>query len=170
MVDLHDYNNNPYEFLSSEQKQLLPEFSSAKRIASLFEDTTNSSWWLETSEGAQVLKLCDDQWVNESSFWQGMQSLFGLKLPHSMADYDHVYSLISSLSPLTIPRLIQSASCCANGEFPGFLLAEGLEGHYIISSDVTVVIVRQLAHHIGQLHQHQHTHWGTSSYYYQFVD
>ncbi|NOQ77620.1 MAG: phosphotransferase [Methylococcaceae bacterium] len=160
MVKLHNYNNNPYEFLSLEQTKSLPEFSSAKRIASLFDDTTNSSWWLETSTGPLVLKLCDDQWVNESSFWQGMQSLFGLKLPQSMADYNHVYSLISTLSPLTIPRLTQSASCCANGEFPGFLLAEGLDGRYIINSDVTKALVCQLAHHLGQLHQHQQTHWG----------
>ena len=157
---MSDYNNNPYDFLSSEQTKLLPKFSSAKRISSLFDDTTNSSWWIETSTGPQVLKLCDEQWIMESSFWQGMSSLFGLELSHSMADYSQVYNLISTLSPLTVPRLIQAGSSYGNGEFPGFLLAEGLEGRYIINSDVTVFLVKQLAQHLSQLHQHRQTNWG----------
>lgn len=101
-----------------------------------------------------VLKLCDHTNIEQSAFWQGMNSLFALNFPASLGNIAEVYLRISAISPLTVPSLITSMEA-------EFLLARWLPGEDGDTSAVTALTIKSLANHIGLMHQQQHPRWGS---------
>ncbi|WP_430009736.1 aminoglycoside phosphotransferase family protein [Methylophaga lonarensis] len=156
-----DFNRSPYSFLSEQQQATLPDFNKAVRLMSPYEDSTNSTWLLETDSGRLVLKLCDLQWVEESTFWTGMRLLFDLHLPVQMQKFDLVYGFINQHSPLSIPALLAAGASCHEGMYPGYVMAEALAGKALTNDAVTDASVRDLARHLASLHAQQQSQWGS---------
>ncbi len=100
-----------------------------------------------------VLKLCDHTNIDQSAFWQGMNSLFSINFPASLGNIAEVYHRISTISPLVIPSLINSMAA-------EFVLARWLPGEDVDASAVTALMIKSLANHIGLMHQQQHPQWG----------
>ncbi len=143
-----------YPGLNQQQQRDLPELlKPASSFEAKFEDSTHQLWRCETVDGPMVLKLCNQETVDNSTFWQGMNGLFATDFPASLADIDKVYHFVGEQSVLTIPEYIAS-------EASSFVLATYLDGDDIFSADVSEVMVDQLADHIAQLHQHRSVNWG----------
>ena len=100
-----------------------------------------------------VLKLCDHANIEQSAFWQKMNSLFAINFPTSLGNIAEVYQRISTISPLVIPSLINSMAA-------EFVLARWLPGEDVDASAVTALMIKSLANHIGLMHQQQHPQWG----------
>lgn len=118
-----------------------------------FSDSSHKLWFCETVDGPMVLKLCDQQTIQQSTFWRGMNSLFDISFPASLGNIAEVYQYISNVSPLAIPAFIASQKAI-------FILAKWLPGNDVQTSRITSVTVTSLAKHLGLLHQQQHSHWG----------
>ena len=101
-----------------------------------------------------VLKLCDHANIEQSAFWQKMNSLFAINFPTSLGNIAEVYQRISTISPLVIPSLINSMAA-------EFVLARWLPGEDVDPSSVTALTIKSLANHIGLMHQQQHPRWGS---------
>ncbi|MCL5975012.1 MAG: aminoglycoside phosphotransferase family protein [Gammaproteobacteria bacterium] len=144
-----------YPSLTEQQQQGLPTLEKpASRIPAQFSDSSHQLWFCETVDGPMVLKLCDHTNIEQSAFWQGMNSLFALNFPASLGNIAEVYLRISAISPLTVPSLITSMEA-------EFLLARWLPGEDGDTSAVTALTIKSLANHIGLMHQQQHPRWGS---------
>jgi hypothetical protein len=151
--------DNPFRLLDPRYHSL-PEVYSSRRIASLYDDSTHHIWWLETSEGLMVLKICNSDRIADSFFWRSMLVLFGKNLPDRLDQYDSVYRLVAEMTPLSIPELILAGSVSEDRKYPGFLLAKALPGEMVDSKDVDDQMIMTLAEHLGALHQVQQDVWG----------
>jgi hypothetical protein len=123
-----------------------------------FVDSTHQLWRLEGARGMRVLKVCRRANLHHSSFWQAMQALFGLQLPEQLHEYSVVYSQLAQWSPLEIPFL--HACERENPPFAGFLLADCIAGESVQAGLVTLDMVKQLAQHLGCLHQQVASQFG----------
>jgi len=126
----------------------------ASRIPAQFSDSSHQLWFCDTVDGPMVLKLCDHANIEQSTFWRGMNSLFAINFPASLATIAEVYHRISMISSLAIPSLITSMEA-------QFVLARWLPGNDVESSAVTTLTIKSLANHIGLMHQQQHSRWGS---------
>ena len=118
-----------------------------------FEDSTHQLWHCETVDGPMVLKVCNHQTIQNATFWQGMNLLFDLNFPASLAHINKTHDFLSEQGELQIPEFIASAAST-------FVLARYLGGHDVDFKQVSDDMVRQLAKHIAKLHQSKHLHWG----------
>jgi hypothetical protein len=144
-----------YPTLSDQQQQDLPALlNPASRIPSQFSDSSHQLWLCDTVDGPMVLKLCDHFNIQQSTFWQGMNSLFAIDFPTSLASIVNVYQRISEVSPLAIPPFIAA-------EESTFVLTKWLPGTDLHVSAVTHDTIKSLSRHIGLLHQQQHPQWGS---------
>lgn len=143
-----------YPGLNQQQQRDLPALlKPASPFEAKFEDSTHQLWHCETVDGPMVLKLCNQQTVANSIFWQGMNGLFAADFPTSLADIDKVYHFVGEQSVLTIPEYIASESSL-------FVLANYLDGDDVSCAEVSGSMAEQLADHIAQLHQHRSINWG----------
>jgi hypothetical protein len=141
-----------YPYLTPSQQQDLPALiKPASLIAAKFEDSSHQLWYCETVDGPMVLKLCNHQTVQTSTFWQGMNHLFDINFPASLAYIDKTHEFVSEQGELQIPELIAS-------EASTFVLARYLDGVDVelVSDDIVI----RLANHLAKLHQSKRSHWG----------
>jgi hypothetical protein len=144
-----------YPTLSEQQQQDLPTLlKPANRIPSQFSDSSHQLWFCDTVDGPMVLKLCDHFNIQQSTFWQGMNSLFAINFPASLGNIAEVYRRISAISPLIVPSFITSMEA-------EFVLVRWLPGEDVDASAVTALAIKSLANHIGLMHQQQHPRWGS---------
>ncbi|HBX60224.1 MAG TPA: hypothetical protein DEG65_08910 [Methylophaga sp.] len=144
-----------YPSLSQQQQKALPDLQKPpSRIPAQFSDSSHQLWFCETVDGPMVLKLCDHANIEQSAFWQKMNSLFAINFPTSLGNIAEVYQRISTISPLVIPSLINSMAA-------EFVLARWLPGEDVDPSSVTALTIKSLANHIGLMHQQQHPRWGS---------
>lgn len=142
-----------YPALSQHQQRKLPTLlKPATPVAAQFDDSSHQLWFCQTSIGALVLKVADKPVIRCSSFWQGVNRLFALNFPASLADTTGVQQFLSRHSPLTIPECLSANS--------GFVLCRQLAGKTIDAEAVNPDIIRQLARHIAVLHQQTAERWG----------
>ncbi|MEX0614539.1 MAG: phosphotransferase [Methylophaga sp.] len=142
-----------YPALSQYQQRKLPTLlQPAKPVVTQFEDSSHQLWFCETSVGALVLKVADKPVIRCSSFWQGMNRLFALNFPGSLADTNAVQQFLSRHSPLATPECLSANS--------GFVLCRQLAGKTLDAEAVNPDIIRGLSRHIAVLHQQAADHWG----------
>jgi len=143
-----------YPSLTENQQQNLPDLiQPASLIVAKFEDSTHQLWHCETVDGPMVLKLCNHQTIKTSTFWKGMNHLFEIDFPASLAHIDKTHHFLTEKGDLQIPEFIAS-------EASAFVLARYLEGEDVDFEHVTDDMVIQLARHIAKLHQIQQSNWG----------
>ena len=147
-----------FQMLSAEHRLLFAGCQWAKKLPSYFEDSTHDLWVCQFESDKRFLKLCSTSGCVSSEFWQVVHHLFGFELAFSLSEYDEVYQKMALWSPLQIPKLFYSVSCCrvvkeGGGKFSGFLLTEYLEGEGVTSNQLTLKQVMQMAEHVALLHQ-----------------
>jgi hypothetical protein len=147
-----------YPKLSKQQQSLLPELIQAIAIPSLYDDSTHQLWDCETTQGDLILKVCNNTNVRQSRFWQGMNFLFSVDLIKQLGEFQSVYTKIAEFGSLKIPDYIASSSFTETA--PAFIACKKLAGSMVMSADINIKMVRQLADHIAVLHQHQNKSWG----------
>ncbi|KKM25440.1 hypothetical protein LCGC14_1594930 [marine sediment metagenome] len=118
-----------------------------------FEDSSHQLWHCETVDGPMVLKLCNHQTVETSTFWRGMNQLFAINFPASLAYIDKTHDFVSEHGELQIPEFIAS-------EASVFVLARYVDGEDVDVEHVSDDMVIQLANHLAKLHQSKRSHWG----------
>lgn len=149
-----------YPCLSVKQQQTLPELIQARALPVMYEDSTNHLWHCETVDGPMMLKVCDSQNVNTSSFWQGMELLFDVDLPNQLDKFELLYNDISTFSSLTIPDFRGSDSALEEQASPAFILARFLSGAMVESEQIDDQMVADLAEHISALHHNHRATFG----------
>jgi len=122
----------------------------------MFDDSTHRLWQCDTVDGMMILKVCDDNSVGKSCFWQGMNSLFDSDLTNQLGEFDKVYQTVNALSPLQIPDYIASGSQDKNTQSPAFMLSRMVEGESIKLAQIDNATVQTLAEHLSCLHGQQH--------------
>jgi hypothetical protein len=141
----------------SQQKDLPALIQPASMMAAKFEDSTHQLWQCQTIDGPMMLKVCNQQIVAASSFWQGMNSLFALSFPACLADMAAIYKQVQYISPLIVPEYIASDFY----ESASYILVRLIEGDDINAEAISDEMVQNLAHHISDCHRHQSATWGT---------
>ncbi|HET8808025.1 MAG TPA: phosphotransferase [Methylophaga sp.] len=142
-----------YPALSPYQQRNLPDLlKPAMPVAAQFDDSSHQLWFCQTSAGPVVLKVADKPVVRCSAFWQGVNRLFALNFPASLADTMGIQQFLSQHSPLEIPECLSANS--------GFVVCRQLAGKTLATEMVNPDIIRQLASHIAALHQQTADHWG----------
>ena len=142
-----------YPALSPHHQRKLPALlKPAEPVAAQFADSSHQLWFCETEAGALVLKVADKNTIRQSSFWQGVNRLFALNFPASLADTADIQAFLSTCSPLQIPLCLHASS--------SFVLCQRLNGDTLQLADLTPDMIHQLAQHIAGLHQQQSAHWG----------
>ncbi len=152
---------DPYQQIVPTQQVNLPKLINATAIPARFDDSTHQLWALETDQGDLFLKLCDQQAVEKSIFWQGIAALFNLDLPRTLSHFSQTYRLIAAHSPLKIPHLLASAASGETPQYKGFLLTNALQGTAIDPECVSDEMVMSFANHLAALHQNTHPNWGS---------
>jgi hypothetical protein len=143
-----------YPGLSSQQQRHLPDLlRPASPLAAKFEDSTHQLWHCDTADGAMVLKLCNHQTIQKSTFWRAMNYLFQIDFPASLTYINKTYSFISEHSILNTPEFIASESSA-------FVLARFLSGEDVDLDSVSDQMSMQLARHVAELHTYQQPKWG----------
>ncbi len=143
-----------YPQLSQQQQKTLPKLKQAAiALPALFEDSSHRLWHCDTADGPMILKVCDHQHIEQSSFWDGMNRLFEAKFPDSLQHIATTYQHIASVSPLNIPNYIAAA---AND----FVLTSWLQGDTVKAEKISDKMVIQLADHLGRCHQSVQSRWG----------
>ena len=133
----------------------LPSFQSADNLPQRFADSTHHLWQLKTKQSNLFLKICNN---TQSPFWEVMRHLFAFDLPHEIASFDKLYPFIDTATPLQIPALITAESTTHDQEY-AFILTSELNGSVVDA--VNLPMVELLAQHLAQLHQKEHSSWGT---------
>lgn len=135
-----------------QQRNLPPLLKPAKAVAAQFEDSSHQLWFCETTVGPLFLKVADKTAIRASFFWQGVNRLFALNFPASLAETAEVQRFLSSLSPLVIPECLVSHH--------DFILCRQVAGSMLTAGNITQQNVLALAGHVAQLHQHISAQWG----------
>lgn len=143
-----------YPALSQQQQRRLPILlKPAAQLAAQFDDSSHQIWFCETDAGSLVLKVANKPVVRCSSFWRGINRLFALNFPASLADTAGVQQFLSQHSPLMIPECLSANS--------GFVVCRRLAGQTLTAKAANPDVIRQLARHIATLHQQTADQWGT---------
>ena len=142
-----------YPSLSQHQQRCLPALlKPATPVAAQFADSSHQLWFCQSAEGPLVLKVADKPVVRCSAFWQGINRLFALNFPASLADTPAVQQFVGRHSPLQIPECVFASN--------HFVLCRRLTGTTLQPEQVNDDIVRQLAQHVACLHKQQSEDWG----------
>lgn len=143
-----------YPTLTSAEKSALPILVTAPEvIQSKFVDSTHRLWNCQTSDGPMVLKVCNHDAIAKSSFWDGMNHLFGVDFPNSLDQITKTHALLADKGAFVVPD-------CVVAKANRFVLTRFLPGKDINSTQVTDAMVIALAKHIAQLHQQHFATWG----------
>ncbi len=138
-----------------QQQQGLPALlQPAMPMPAKFEDSTHQLWSCETSAGEMVLKVCNHQSVEKSTFWLGMNTLFGMQFPSSLGSIEAIHQLLTEHGSFKVPPYIASQSS-------SYVLTGFLVGQDVTESHITGDLVKRLAQHLARLHQHSYTKWGS---------
>ena len=148
-----------YPLLSATQQHNLPELIQVSALPAMYEDSTHQLWHCDTVDGEMMLKVCNADNVKNSSFWQGMKSLFDVDLTQSLGQFNQVYQQLSQLSSLVVPEFI-AADCASKPSSPAFILTQFELGTMVDSKQVNNDMIMSLAEHISQCHQCENTQWG----------
>jgi len=124
----------------------------------MYEDSTHQLWDCDTDQDSIILKICNDENVAASTFWQGMSLLFEVDLASQLGEFRSVYNLLNRLSPLVIPNFIAAGSVSQDEH--AFIIANKVAGKMINASDINDALVVGLAGHIAKLHSCTHVKWG----------
>ncbi len=136
------------------QQQDLPALiQPASPISAKFEDSTHLLWLCETVDGLMVLKVCNHKTIQNSMFWLGMNQLFEINFPASLAHINKTHHFVTQQSELQSPEFIAS-------EASVFVLSRYLDGDHVDFEYISDDMVIQLARHLAKLHQSKHSHWG----------
>lgn len=122
-------------------------------IPSRFKDSTHQVWQCQTSDGEMVLKICNPATVAHSTFWLGLNHLFGADFPNSLGDIQHTHDFLQLNGALKVPAFVASKA-------KRFVLTRFLAGDDVDSAHVDDQTVIRLAKHIANLHQHTSPNWG----------
>ena len=122
-------------------------------IPALFEDSTHQLWYCETELGAMVLKVCNHQSVNKSTFWLGMNTLFDMDFPRSLGAIQTTHQLLADHGTFKVPPYIASQQS-------SYVLSQYLIGEDVTENNVTDELISELARHLASLHQQSFTKWG----------
>lgn len=143
-----------YPLLTSAEQLKLPRLiAQPEVIHSKFEDSTHRLWRCETEDGTMVLKVCDHDAIAKSSFWYGMNQLFGVDFPDSLGHIYKTHTLLSEHGYFTVPALVAAVP-------DRFIATRFLAGTDMQSSLATDAIIVTLAKHIASLHQIRYEKWG----------
>ena len=126
----------------------------AEYIPQRFGDSTHDLWRFQSKQGNYFLKVCSN---TNLPFWQIMQQFFGVDLQYDIQNFEKLYGHISTLTSLKIPELIKAESISQQGSY---ILTSEVEGSIPDNSNISDVMVEQLAQHLATLHQDQHNNWG----------
>ncbi len=143
-----------YPKLTPAEQLTLPRLiDEAEAMQTKFEDSTHQLWHCETVDGPTILKVCDHDVVSTSSFWYGMNELFGANFPNSIGQIHKTHTLLSEKGCFVVPDFLAASAS-------RFVLTRFLAGEDIEAKFVTNEMVVLLAKHIAQLHQQRHQKWG----------
>ena len=151
-----------YPLLTPLEQAGLPRLTAAPAaLPSQFADSTHQVFLCDTVDGRMVLKVCDDAVVAKSDFWHGVNDLFGVNFPNSLARIQRTYDVLAEQGLYAVPAFVVSS----RSEFQHqFVLTRFIEGSDIEAANstkrVTDAMVVQLAKHIAQLHQYTKKNWG----------
>lgn len=144
-----------YPELGSVQQNTLPVLiAPASPITARFSDSTHQLWSCNTQDGPMVLKVCHQSRVQQSTFWLGINTLFQLDFPHSLHATQQISQFLHKAGAFAVPEVIAEQA-------RQFVLVRYMVGEDITADSVDEDCVRQLAHHLGKLHQHQSVNWGS---------
>ncbi|MCF6225605.1 MAG: hypothetical protein L3J22_04790 [Xanthomonadales bacterium] len=147
-----------YPGLSESQQRQLPELIRATTLPAMFSDSTHQLWDCETQSGPLIVKICKQENIANSAFWQAMESLFGVDLPAQLGGFANVYIKLSTLSPLTIPEYIAAGS--ANDTEQAFIATKKVAGILPSAATMNTAVISDLANHMASLHQQSTNLWG----------
>ncbi|MCF6262986.1 MAG: phosphotransferase [Xanthomonadales bacterium] len=161
-MNLRKYSSNlvlpTYPGLSKSQQQQLPELIRATALPAMFSDSTHQLWDCETLDGSLIVKICQQENITHSAFWQAMESLFGVNLPAQLGGFAAVYKTLSAFSPLVIPEYIASGFASKNEQ--AFIATKKVPGTLPTPATIKPAVVASLAEHIAGLHRQSITRWG----------
>lgn len=144
-----------YPLLTPSEQADLPKLVAEPRaIPNKFEDSTHQLWHCQTNEGAMVLKVCNDATIARSSFWLGVNHLFGVDFPNSLGEINFTHDFLMQNVALKVPDLIAAKA-------KRFVLTRFLVGVDLDANAVDDKWVIALAKHIGKLHQCTYKNWGS---------
>ncbi len=144
-----------YPELSQQQQESLPVLHApALPLDAQFPDSTHQLWQCDTADGKMILKVCHQSRVQDSSFWQGMNHLFQLDFPQSLAHTEAISRFLQKNGGFSSPEIVAEQA-------GHFVLVRYLEGVDLSADLIDNTTVIQLAHHWGKLHQHLSTKWGS---------
>lgn len=118
-----------------------------------FEDSSHQLWLCSTEVGECVLKVSRTDAIAESSFWQGMNTLFLIQFPQTLDTAGFTHHFIEEQGGLSVPPFI--ASSAGTFVLTGFMAGEDLRTEQLTQQDVI-----DLATHLGQIHQNSTDSWG----------
>jgi len=130
----------------------------AEPIPAMYDDSTHQLWRCDTDAGQMMLKVCSDDNVQQSDFWQVMHRLFGVNLSDDLAAFKQVQQQMTNHSLFAVPELIACAG--KTDTTPAFILSRFIHGDMLLKQHVTDAMVKQLAEHIAGLHLQQQPNWG----------
>mgnify|MGYP000976824171 FL=1 len=144
-----------YPELSQQQQESLPVLHApALPLDAQFPDSTHQLWQCDTADSKMILKVCHQQRVQDSMFWLGINHLFRLDFPNSLAHTQFISQFLQREGELATPEVIAEQA-------GHYVLVRYLEGVDLSADLIDNITVIQLAHHWGKLHQHLSTKWGS---------
>lgn len=135
----------------------LPKLISAQPEPSLYPDSTHQLFYLQTEQGAKVLKRLNRQALHQP-FWANVKALFGLDLRHHLHHQAWWSQQLTQLSRLGFPKIEQLAN--PSEGLDGFVLMSFLSGERGEAKKVGQTHIEQLAQHLKALQQTRFEHWG----------
>lgn len=142
------------QLTTAEQANLPKLLAEPIAIPSKFEDSTHAIWQCLSTDGEMVLKVCKQAAVAQSTFWLGLNHLFGADFPNNLGNIAHTHDFLARHGALQAPAQIASAP-------KRFVLTRFLAGVDLVANHISDAQVMALANHIVHLHQHTHTQWGS---------
>lgn len=143
-----------YPELAVEQQATLPMLRApALALDAQFPDSTHQLWHCDTADGMMILKVCHQSRVQDSTFWLGMNHLFQLDFPQSLARTQIISQFLQREGGFSVPDVLAEQA----GQY---VLVRYLEGIDLTAEKVDNTVVTQLAHHWGKLHQQISSQWG----------
>lgn len=138
----------------------LPKLISAQAEPSLYSDSTHQLFYLQTQQGAKVLKRLNRQALHQP-FWANLKALFGLDLAQHLDHQAWWSQELTQLSRLGFPKIEQLAN--PSDDLDGFVLMSFLSGQRGGADQVRQAHIEQLAQHLKALQQTKFDRWGVWS-------
>lgn len=143
-----------YPVLTPEQQASLPKLlAPTTQVVAKFDDSTHRLWRCETAQGSLMLKVCNQDNIDKSPFWHGMNQLFDSDFPAALASIEGIYQQLDLWSHLKIPQFVAA-------QHSVFVLAHLVDGETLSAEQVNQSMVEALTRHLAKLHQHARSNWG----------